>query len=266
MINILFILFITASFASNVEIHNQQNDIYCEGCQFFVNAIEEWIKLNETESVIESKLEKLCNYLPKYSYVCKSIIVTGIPKIIELIEKYENPQIICKQIGVCNVIKINDIECEGCTLLIGAIEKWIEQNDTETMIIKQFEKICSFLPKYVKLCDSFIAFGIPKIIKFIENYETPALVCAQIKLCPKIVNTDIVCEGCVFITNIIEKIVFSNKTIDEIEKNVEKICNIVLKYSIICDNIVEKYIPLIVILIKEKETPETICKQIGLCY
>ena len=265
MNGIIFTLFIAASFASNVETHTQKNDIYCEGCQIFVGAIEEWVKLNETETIIESKLEKLCNYLPKYSYMCKSIIMTGLPKIIELIEKYENPSVICKQIGLCSSLKKSMIECEGCTLLVGAVEKWIEQNATETMIIKQFGKLCGLLPKYVKLCDSFIEFGIPKIIKFIEDYETPEIVCAQIRLCPQVVSVDITCDGCKFIAEIIENFALDEKTITEIEKNVEKICVMVPKYYAVCDKIVKAYIPLIVKYIKEKETPEIICKQIGLC-
>ncbi|KAN0050104.1 hypothetical protein ACTA71_003205 [Dictyostelium dimigraforme] len=75
------------------------------------------------------------------------------------------------------------------------------------------------------------------------------------------------CEACQIVIGYVENLVLhSNKTQDEIEKELDKICNMVSPhYKPTCDSIVAVYTTQIIQLIINKETPDLICKEIKIC-
>lgn len=77
------------------------NSTECEACKFIVQSVEDWIASNETLSTIETKLNWLCNLLPRYNDTCMYVVETGLPIIIKYLEAFENPQMVCFQIGLC---------------------------------------------------------------------------------------------------------------------------------------------------------------------
>lgn len=82
------------------------------------------------------------------------------------------------------ITKTEDVECGLCMWITGLIEDYIAKNETETNIESSIDKLCSTLPgKYGNLCKETIEPKIPSIINFIENKETPDVICNQIKLC-----------------------------------------------------------------------------------
>lgn len=76
----------------------------CESCKFFIGAIEDWIVTNETMTTIIYYVDYLCSILPRYAETCSELIQYGVPMIIEYIEKYENPETVCYQLGMCDIM------------------------------------------------------------------------------------------------------------------------------------------------------------------
>ncbi|EAL67631.1 hypothetical protein DDB_G0279713 [Dictyostelium discoideum AX4] len=75
------------------------------------------------------------------------------------------------------------------------------------------------------------------------------------------------CEACQIVIGYVENLVLhSNKTQGEIEKELDKLCNMVSpRYKPTCDSIVSVYTTEIIQLILNKETPDLICKEIKVC-
>lgn len=77
------------------------NTLLCDGCNFLVGEVEDWLSTNSTMVAIEQKLEKLCNLIPKYSSTCCHIIDTGIPTIIKYLIEFQSPFIVCVELSLC---------------------------------------------------------------------------------------------------------------------------------------------------------------------
>jgi hypothetical protein len=107
----------------------------------------------------------------------------GVPTIIKYLEQFETPTEVCIQIGMCLGFGDQTVKCEGCHLLIGAIESWIESNVTETAMIVYLDALCHLVPKYSVVCQKLVGLEIPEIIKYLEQYETPERVCIQLAMC-----------------------------------------------------------------------------------
>lgn len=75
-------------------------DVECDTCCSLVGAVEVWLASNATEVEIEKYLDKVCKILP-YDDVCEILIETGVPELIEMLEEYETPQVVCTQLGMC---------------------------------------------------------------------------------------------------------------------------------------------------------------------
>ncbi len=78
-------------------------------------------------------------------------------------------------------------------------------------------------------------------------------------------NGPVECLMCKFITGEVEKLISDGKTEQEIIKELEKACAMLGKFKNICDSLVDTYLPIIIKLLIEKETPEVVCKQLRLC-
>lgn len=79
---------------------------------------------------------------------------------IDLIEKKEPPEKICKQLGICKeaIPEPNDAKCDFCVLVVDAIEYFIEDPHTEQEIIAHLDWVCKKLvPKYVNVCDEIVS-------------------------------------------------------------------------------------------------------------
>lgn len=83
-------------------------------------------------------------------------------------------------------IKATDsFECEGCQLIIGAMEDWLLDNVTMTTIEKYLDWLCYLLPVYNTTCEQIVNYSVPTIIKFIKEFENPHVVCSQLGMCTK---------------------------------------------------------------------------------
>lgn len=123
------------------------------------------------------------------------MVAYGVPAIVQYIETNEDPQTLCTQLGLCSSSKINIIEevvnnkapqqdaCSLCELAISYIEGWLAQNATVQQIEQALEKLCNLIPQLAATCDAIVEQGLPQIIAWIEQNQTPTQVCTELGLC-----------------------------------------------------------------------------------
>lgn len=254
--------------AVNVE----ANPLECTACSYIVSTVESWVANNYTEEEIEQKLESLCNIVgQKYAAICDSLVTAGVPKIIELLLSYKTPGQICQLIGMCDGVEnIEDdgIKCAACKYLVGAIEGWVEEDNTVEQIEARLDMLCKVLgSKYEAICDNFVLTGIPMIIQYIEQSEDAEEVCLQIGMCTAVIaESPLVCEGCRYVMGVVEGWVEEQKSVAEIETLLDMFCKIAGKgYEGVCDNLMAEGVEYLLQLLEEYETPEMVCEQLKIC-
>ena len=72
------------------------------------------------------------------------------------------------------------------------------------------------------------------------------------------------CDVCDLSIIAIEDYLDSNHTIAELEQSLDTICS-KTPLSTLCTNLVNSYLPQVITYLKQKESPQTICNQLGFC-
>lgn len=72
------------------------------------------------------------------------------------------------------------------------------------------------------------------------------------------------CQTCQLLIGFIESYVEANKTLEQIEGYLNKLC-LLTPFAKDCIKFVDTYTPIIVQYIQNNEDPKTVCKQIGVC-
>jgi hypothetical protein len=140
------------------------------------------------------------------------------------------------------------------------------------------------LPFGADVCKRAVDVGVPILIKLIESKETPEVICAQIKICPKLpksvteiapvtavtpvaggVPEFITCPICKLGIEIVEDFIKTKQPIEKLQQQIEAFCASLPSFlRAACDNLenmgMEKLIELV-----QKETPEFVCGQIKMC-
>ncbi|KAJ6236840.1 saposin-related [Anaeramoeba flamelloides] len=250
----------------------EPQDIKCTACTTVVGFVEKFLAEGNTEQEIIKLLEDVCQFLPNsYKSICDSIIEQYLPAIIQYIEQELPAQKICELIGLCSAEaeEPQDIKCTACTTVVGFVEKFLAEGNTEQEIIKLLEDVCQFLPNsYKSICDSIIEQYLPAIIQYIEQELPAQKICELIGLCSAEEEEpqDMRCTICTSVASFVEKFVAEEKTEDFIEKEIEKACALLPgNTEQICDGIVEQYLPAIIEYLEQEEPPKKVCELIGLC-
>jgi len=79
--------------------------------------------------------------------------------------------------------KDTSIQCQGCQIIVSSVEDWLADNATVVAIEHYLEWVCYLIPMYNQSCYQLVESGVPTLIKYIEIFETPLVVCQQIKIC-----------------------------------------------------------------------------------
>lgn len=74
----------------------------------------------------------------------------------------------------------------------------------------------------------------------------------------------LVCDLCQFLVKEAESFLQSNKTESEIQSELDSVCQHFSFYRT-CQTMVDSYLPQVIQLLEQKETPQTVCQQIGIC-
>jgi len=169
------------------------NEFYCAACTFVTAQVENYLQQNNTESDILVFLEKDCKILVDKTLVaaCQAVVAQYGPTIITMLINKESPDTICSQIGLCNSTKLfvvelkGDEECVICSWVVGQVEKYVQQNHTESEIMTFLVNDCTYLIKksIIAECQSIVSTYGPDVINMVINDEDPQTVCDQVHLC-----------------------------------------------------------------------------------
>ncbi|CAF3317643.1 unnamed protein product, partial [Rotaria sp. Silwood2] len=179
------------------------NSPQCALCKYVISYIDNVIQNNKSEAAIEAALEKVCTILPgPIKDKCDQFVITYGPYLVQLIEKYGTPDLVCNALKLCQngtqeisptgLIQkletlgssIKNAQCSLCKYVISYIDNVIQNNKSEAAIEAALEKVCTILPGPIKdKCDQFVVTYGPYLFKLIETYGTPEAVCDALKLC-----------------------------------------------------------------------------------
>jgi len=288
--------------------------VLCTICEFVVGEVEQYLKDNSTDYEIMQELAKACDLLTDPSWVstCKAFVDKEGPVLIEHIVAQEPPAQVCSYVDLCNsssTVKIppkaiaaakakegDDVLCGVCTFLVGDVESYLQDNETESDILGFLEKDCEILgiKSWVATCQGVVATFGPEIIKLVIDKQPADVVCTEIGLCnsssttrekvvfaalkipataaipapmPAEVNGTLVCEVCNVLVNFTERLLANNKTETEVMDGLEIVCNIIPVKSVAqtCDSMVKEYGSIIIAYLMNEEPPAVVCTEIGLC-
>jgi saposin len=266
--------------SSEVEMPEAPATLECAVCEWVMAELEQLVSSNSTETEIIDALEKVCTYLPSsIQSACDDLVAMYGPEILQLLVNKEDPATICTQLTLCKSSKVAkpeapaNLECALCELVMSELEKFVSDNSTETEIIDALEKVCSYLPTSVQsACDDLIAMYGPEILQLLVNKEPPATICTQITLCKssKVAEPEapatVECALCEFVLAELEKLVVSNATEVKIINAIETVCNYLPStYVSVCDDFISVYGPEILQNLVNKEDPNAVCGNIGVC-
>ncbi|KAN0050101.1 hypothetical protein ACTA71_003202 [Dictyostelium dimigraforme] len=184
-----------------------------------------------------------------------------------------------------NIVSSNEVvPCDVCNYIVTMVEVLVEQNRSESYIANSLEKVCDIIPRedYKSTCRQIVLAYTKDIIQLIINREPSQKICEQIKLCPMPTpsptkqvepilpkrNEDdtLQCTICKVVATKLEEYIQSNKTIEEIEAELDDFCKVVFeKDPSQCQGFVQQYVPMILSFIKSKEDPTQACIKLKFC-
>ncbi|KAN0032184.1 hypothetical protein ACTFIV_006061 [Dictyostelium citrinum] len=186
-----------------------------------------------------------------------------------------------------NIVSSNEVDpCEVCNYVVTMVEVFVEQNRSETYIANSLEKICDIIPRedYKSTCRTIVITYTKAIIQLIINREPSEKICEQIKVCPipnpsssptkqvepilpkRNEGDTLQCTICKLVATKLEEYIQSNKTIEEIEAELDDFCKIAFeKDPTQCQGFVKQYVPMILSFIKSKEDPTQACIKLKFC-
>jgi len=164
----------------------KQSDV-CGDCEEVIGYIENWLNSTENSEEVVVAVEVVCTFMPEWETTCDYIVAYGVDDLIDFIETEEQPDVVCQQIGACNVTKpaisLKQAECSGCEVVVGYIETWVESNYTVTQIETYLDAICPYIPDFSEQCTEIISQQVPLIVQELEGDESAQAVCTQIGIC-----------------------------------------------------------------------------------
>jgi len=176
--------------------------------------------------------------------------------------------------------------CPLCKLLVGKVKEAADQY--KGVVTEEFKQlVCNKLPSTTQgLCRSFVDEYGPRVIDALLNKLDPEAVCSKLGLCDdavwyrrfvtdkdayliymeleKMGESNDNCALCKYIVGEVEQ--YANSSREELEHRLLKACELLPgQLEQLCDTVILLYGPQILDYILTYETPEIVCKQIGLC-
>lgn len=275
------------------------NNANCTICKVTMAQVKKKLMSNESQYQILDYVNKnLCAKVGKQKEMCKSLLDTYGPFLLELIARDINPSQVCTMLGFCTKAEANQVEdeieeplmaksselCVICEFTLKLLSNYINQNSSEPEIEKWLEYVCNTdMPKALRNeCSQFVATYGPIIIPLLIQEVKPDQICKTIKACPsasiliKPVFTQTAelekpsngsCTICTFALNTITQYISLNATVPEVEKWLDYVCKTDMPKPIRseCSQFVNQYGPVIIPLLVKQINPDAICKLIGAC-
>jgi saposin len=247
----------------------------CSICESIVGFVEAYLEQNQTVAQIEQQLQGVCALTGPYEQICDNLVAQYVPQLIQYIEQDYTPEQACTQIGLCSAVAVAAAPKDGgvcsiCEALVGFIESYVGQNQTETQIENQLDQLCTLTGPYQQACDNLVSQYVPQLIQYVEQDYTPEQACTDIGVCSSVAFVAApqgggTCSICESIVGFVEAYLEQNQTVAQIEQQLQGVCALTGPYEQICDNLVAQYVPQLIQYIEQDYTPEQACTQIGLC-
>lgn len=271
----------------------------CVMCEFVIREIDSMLGDNATEAEIIQALDKVCGLMPDtIKAQCIQFVDEYGRAIIAMLEQQLDPKEVCTALGLCNSLVTSNKaqgvddqpECVVCQVIALYLDVVLAKNKSIAAIEEALETVCDVIPNvYAKECDAFVNKYSSMIIMLIEEFAQPRVVCTKLGLCDssteelleildvqpantektnasKPLEKDEYCGVCEVVIQYLDSLLEDNKTVANIEKYLEIICNFLPKnYKKQCVDIIDKYGAGIIILLEEIADPKVICTKLGLC-
>jgi len=190
-------------------------------------------------------------------------------------------------------------ECYICQTVIQLIEGWVESNATVSQIEQYLDGICNLIPSYGAICTAIVNQGLPEILQYIEQNESPQQICTQLGLCSSVtvINGGLInshkvaiplkelqklspailtsikphkvgnaqCDLCEQIIGAIENWMENTNDQSEVITAVEVVCTYMPQWETTCDAIIEAGVPTVIGWIAQNENNTVVCGQLGIC-
>eukprot|EP00818_Percolomonas_sp_WS_P005429 CAMPEP_0117448824 /NCGR_PEP_ID=MMETSP0759-20121206/7611_1 /TAXON_ID=63605 /ORGANISM="Percolomonas cosmopolitus, Strain WS" /LENGTH=427 /DNA_ID=CAMNT_0005241245 /DNA_START=17 /DNA_END=1300 /DNA_ORIENTATION=- len=176
--------------------------------------------------------------------------------------------------------------CPLCTLLVGKVKE--AASEYKGLVTEEFKQlVCKKLPSATQgLCNQFVEEYGPAVIDALLKKLDPQAVCSKLGLCDDAVwfrkyvtdkdayliyielqqmgESNDNCAMCKYIVGEVEQ--YANSSREELEHRLIKACELLPgQLEQLCDTVILLYGPQILDYILTYETPEIVCKQVGLC-
>merc|ERR1719317_1103884 len=264
-----------------------KSSIVCETCTEVSKAVAKVLSEKSTKDQITKELDAVCMLLPgEYKTVCKDLIDVYTLDFVQAIEQGLDENQLCSFIGVC--MKDNeqnatvqakvqsdlksDLPCELCLTLAKQLDDMIDDSTTQAEIEQALDSVCELLPSNLKdTCDTLVAQYTPQLIDLLLQQVTPKKLCAELQLCPESqkvlkAKSEVGCNLCTVVTTYLDDVIGSESTKQDVEQALDKVCDLLpVKYANNCKTYVEVFAPELIDLLVQEESPQKICKQVGLC-
>lgn len=188
------------------------NPAECSFCKLLIADIEQQLTNNKTEQQIKAAAEKACNLVPgeQMQSLCKTLVDTYLPEVIELVKQELPPAKICAAISLCGSgnrdpaltvkspvkksvksvvgvkkLKIGDSGlCDDCEKVIQTVKEILEKNGTQTEIEQMLkDRVCSKLGPMKAACIIMVDQYVPEILVLLDNDINPKQLCQLLGFC-----------------------------------------------------------------------------------
>jgi hypothetical protein len=244
-------------------------------CEIYGNENE--IDLNEYENYLEDQIEKnICSILGPFEILCQNIIKGNTKQIQELKMNYNIGDLM--KIGEELTDISSDIEDlnhkDKCQCCIGCVtrRKWRTKFIGDN-IFSALDRSCAYCPAKHQ-CRKYWQIAKAKFDTHIDEV-CPKKVCTHLGYCNKTIeieeiksidNSNSTCILCNYVMNILSNYIQSQSTEEEIEENLQKICNQIP--SILqnqCREYIDNYSPAIISILIREFNLSTVCQKLNLC-
>ena len=257
----------------------------CSACQQAVAFIEETLKSTTVVEEIIDLCDGLCEKQQIISDICKYIVKTYVPVVINWLEQGLESLDICTKIGFCAAPRHarvpmrasgNSVLCSMCEKSVAYIRVLHEQGKTPTEITAITKAVCNTFPAPLSTtCIQVIADYVQLIIHMIDEGSTDHEVCGKIGLCleekwmkkaMKKQAVPVPCTMCQTVVTLVQKLIESTTVESEIETAVAKYCqSLTSPLGTICESLVQQFIPIIIDWVEQGIEALNICVNLGLC-
>ena len=157
----------------------------CGICNYVVAHSEENISNETTEKDAGFTMKKVCETLPRKRKIqCMNMIQENSKRMIRMISKKEDSNIICSEMHICSTPHKNITDCTFCKYASVRIEGFLNKNHTLYDLINFAENFCEDVSEnYYESCRNLMNIHYFEIIERLMDRTNPIDACEAVKLC-----------------------------------------------------------------------------------